>query len=132
MRKKMAMIPIGSLAAVMLAVTVISATAQNWPFCTGNPGIDWDQQIKSCTALIQSATEPKENVAVAFFNRALAYEEKGEYARAIADYSDAIRLNPNDAEAHLYRGLDKQRLGDKAGAEADIAAAKRLNPNIDK
>jgi tetratricopeptide (TPR) repeat protein len=128
----MSMIRIGPLAVVMLVVTVISATAQNWQFCTGNPGIDWDQQIKSCTALIQSTTEPKENVAVAFFNRALAYEEKGEYKHAIADYGDAIRLNPNDAEAYLYRGLDKQRLGDKAGAEVDIAAAKRLNPNIDK
>jgi tetratricopeptide (TPR) repeat protein len=116
----------------MLAAPVASAPAQNWPFCTGNPGVDWDQQIKSCSALIQSDTEPKENIAVAFFNRALAYEEKGDYHRAIADYSEAIRLNPNDAEAHLYRGLDKQRIGDKAGAEVDIAEAKRLNPNIDK
>lgn len=120
---------------VALAAMMVSAVAQlspHWQACTGNPGIDWDQQIKSCTALIQSGTELKENVAIAYYNRALAYENKDDYARAVADYDEALRLNPNDADALLYRGIDKQRLGDKAGGEADVAAAKRMNPNIGK
>jgi tetratricopeptide (TPR) repeat protein len=118
-----------------IAAMTMSAAAQlssHWQFCTGNPGIDWDTQIRSCTALIQSATEAKENVAIAFYNRAVAYENKDRYDLAIGDYSEAIRLNPNDADFYLYRGLDRQRMGDKAGAEADITEAKRLNPNIGK
>jgi tetratricopeptide (TPR) repeat protein len=125
----------GIVACIVLVTTTTSAAAQlssHWQACTGNPGIDWDTQIRSCTALIQSNTELKENVAIAFYNRALAYENKEKYELAIADYSEAIRLNPNDADAYLYRGLDKQRTGDKDGAEADIAAARRLNPNIGK
>ena len=125
----------GVAGSVLLAAAVTSAAAQlssHWQACTGNPGIDWDTQIRSCTALIQSNTELKENVAIAFYNRALAYENKEKYELAIADYSEAIRLNPNDADAYLYRGLDKQRTGDKDGAEADIAVARRLNPNIGK
>jgi tetratricopeptide (TPR) repeat protein len=118
-----------------IAATTMSAAAQmssHWQFCTGNPGIDWDSQIRSCTTLIQSGTEAKENVAIAFYNRAVAHENKDRYDLAIADYSEAIRLNPNDADFYFYRGLDRQRMGDKAGAEADIAEAKRLNPNIGK
>ena len=115
-----------------MMVSAVAQLSPHWQACTGNPGIDWDQQIKSCTALIQSGTELKENVAIAYYNRALAYENKDDYARAVADYDEALRLNPNDADALLYRGIDKQRLGDKAGGEADVAAAKRMNPNIGK
>ncbi|MGB8048656.1 MAG: tetratricopeptide repeat protein [Pseudolabrys sp.] len=110
----------------------VAQVSSHWQLCTGNPGIDWDTQIKSCTALIQSGTELKENEAIAFYNRALAYENKEKYDLAIADFTEAIRLNPNDADFFLYRGIDKQRIGDKAGAEADIAEAKRLNPNVGK
>jgi tetratricopeptide (TPR) repeat protein len=119
--------------AIALAAVTSFANAQlspQWHGCTGNTGIDWDQQIKSCTALIESGADAKENVAIAFYNRALAYENKEDYERAIADYSEAIRLNPNDADAYFYRSLDRKRKGDNAGAEADMAAAKRINPNI--
>jgi tetratricopeptide (TPR) repeat protein len=124
-----------AFAGVFVFASTVCATAQlssHWQACTGNPGIDWDTQIKSCTALIQSGTELQENVAIAFYNRALAYENKNKLDLAIADFSEAIRLNPNDADAFLYRGLDRQRVGDTAGAEADISEAKRLNPNIGK
>jgi len=123
---------VGAIALAAVAGVANAQLSPQWEACTGNPGIDWDQQINSCTVLIQSGNKSKENLAVAYYNRGLAYENKEDYARAIADYSDAIRLDPNDAEAFFYRSLDKARMGDKAGAETDMAAAIRINPNIGK
>src|ERR1035437_445783 len=73
-----------------------SAQQQN---CTGNPGIDWDIQIGACTATIQSGRWQGKNLAMVFNNRGIAYKNKGQYDRAIQDYDQAIKLNPNDADA---------------------------------
>lgn len=122
-----------ALACLVGAVTAAGANAQlspNWRGCTGNPDIDWRQQILRCTELIDSGAETRKNLSVAYYDRALAYENLNDYRHAIADYSQAAMLDPADADALLYRGIDRIRTGDRAGGEADIAAAKRIDPNI--
>lgn len=120
------------VAALLLtaALPAYAQTSANWHGCTGNPDIDWARQIAACTALIDSGAETAENTGIAYYNRALAYENLDKFENAIADFTHAIALNPNDADSYLYRGIDKTRIGDKAGGEADIETAKRLNPNI--
>jgi tetratricopeptide (TPR) repeat protein len=118
-------------AVVALALIARLANAQtpsNWNICTGDPRGDWDRQISSCTALIGSGKEANDNLATAYYNRALAYENNEDYAHAVADYSEAIRLNPNEADALVFRSLNREKIGDKKGAEADMAAAKRIDP----
>jgi tetratricopeptide (TPR) repeat protein len=51
---------------------------------------------------------------------------KGEFDKAIADYTEAIRLNPKDAKAYYLRGLFYKVRGKTDKAKADIAEAKRL------
>jgi tetratricopeptide (TPR) repeat protein len=120
----------------LIATTLMTAGAAraqlspNWNGCTGNPDVEWKQQIERCGELIESGAENRQNLAIAYYNRGLAYENLDDYAKAIADYTQALALDPKDADALLYRGLDKIRLGDKAGGEADVAAAKRIDPNI--
>ena len=40
----------------------------------------------------------------AFCSRGFAYEENGEYDKAIGDYTEAIRLNRQYADAYNNRG----------------------------
>jgi tetratricopeptide (TPR) repeat protein len=130
------MIAMRRFSLVVMATFMITADAAhaqlspNWKGCTGNPDVEWKQQIERCSDLISSGAESQQNLAIAYYNRGLAYENLNNYAKAIADYSEAFALDPEDADALLYRGLDKIRLGDKAGGDADIEAAKRIDPNI--
>ena len=48
--------------------------------------------------------------------------------KAIADYDEAIRLKPRDAQAHYHRGLAYYRSGDDVRAIADYDAAIHLDP----
>lgn len=46
--------------------------------------------------------DPKD--AEAYFNRGLAYEDKGQYYKAISDYSKSIEINRKFVEAYNNRG----------------------------
>ena len=52
-----------------------------------------------------------------------------EYDRAIQDYDQAIRLNPNYASAFNNRGLAYVNKGDNDRAIQDYDQAIKLNPN---
>ena len=64
-----------------------------------------------------------------YYNRANVYFDQGKYAAAIADYGEAIRLNPKFASANLSRGAAYYHLGDMPAAIADYEAYLRLNPD---
>jgi tetratricopeptide (TPR) repeat protein len=57
------------------------------------------------------------------------YAAKGDLDKAIADHSQAIRLNPGFADAYSSRGSAYRRKGDFNRAIADIETALRINPN---
>ena len=68
--------------------------------------------------------------AVDFINRGNAWQEKGEYDKAIADYNQAIRLKPNNADPYYFRGVVWEKKGEYDNAIADHNRAILLNPNF--
>jgi Flp pilus assembly protein TadD len=50
----------------------------------------------------------------------------GDCDKAIADHTEAIRLDPKYAEAYYGRSLAYSKKGEKAKEDVDLAQAKRL------
>ncbi len=55
-------------------------------------------------------------------------QEQGHLQEAIAEYDEALRLNPQDAVAYANRGLTYLNLGDYQRAIANLDEALRLDP----
>src|SRR5258708_6164349 len=63
-----------------------------------------------------------------YSNRGFAYRKKGELDRAIADYSQAISLDPKAAQYYYNRGVTYRSKGDVDRAIADYNQAITIDP----
>src|SRR5215510_11411259 len=62
------------------------------------------------------------------YNRGVALAQRGEFDRAIAEFDQAIELDPHLADAWCYRGNAYNSKGDPDRAMADINRAIALSP----
>jgi tetratricopeptide (TPR) repeat protein len=87
-----------------------------------------DLWIPGCTALIERQGLEPEQLAQAYSMRALGFSLKGQYDRAIADYDQAIIINPDFAVALNNRAWAYFRSGRGPNGLADVEKSLRLNP----
>jgi tetratricopeptide (TPR) repeat protein len=90
-------------------------------------GTDPDRIIAACTKIINSKKESKGDRAWAYSNRGVGYENKGDRDRALADYNEAVRLDPKNGDAFRNRGGIYDLKGDRDRAIANYDEALRLN-----
>jgi len=107
-------------ASAVLAVLSAAALADDKSDCQNNG--NRDLQIKSCSALIERDAKD----AMAYHNRGVAYQFKGDLDRAIADYNKAIELRPTYARAYESRGRAYASKGVFTNAVADVTKATEL------
>lgn len=69
-----------------------------------------------------------EELATAYVGRGVDFREKGYCTKAIADFFEAIRLNPANPMAYHNRGLAYRQNNDHDLAIADFSEAVRLSP----
>jgi lipoprotein NlpI len=89
---------------------------------------EYDEAIRLFSAALASGDLSPGNTIIAHHNRGNTYQDKGDYARAIAEYNVAIRLNPAYSEAYFSRGRARFSLGDYASAVTDFATSVKLDP----
>jgi curved DNA-binding protein CbpA len=83
----------------------------------GKPGIGININTQSLTA-------------EEYYQRGYEKSQKGDYRGAIADYNEALEINPNLAEVYCYRGFANYKLGDERASSKDYTRALELNPNL--
>ena len=91
---------------------------------------DPEAAIIDCTRSINSGKWKGSYLAAFYSNRAAAYHAKGDNDRAMADLSEAIRLDPKLAMARNNRGAAYNEQGDNDRAIADYNEAIRIDPKF--
>src|ERR1700759_718818 len=93
-----------SSVALLLMWAPCAALAQSdrdWKLCEAE---DADAALPACTRLIETGKLDDSKRAIAHDNRGVAYWRKRDFNRAIADYDEAIRIDPQSARAYMRRG----------------------------
>jgi len=112
-----------------VSVSGPSTFSQQLDWCSAKNDTSTKQQISACTALIDSGRGNAHGLSEALYNRGNAYAATGNFNHAIADYDQAIRLNPTMATAFDNRGRAYSEQNQIERAAADYDEAIRLNPN---
>lgn len=108
------------------APAIAQARSQLGPLCTTDT-TPTDQMIEACSKIIALKVFKGEQLATVYFWRAVGSNKKGDYARVIADATEAIRLQPSQA-AYNLRGSAYCDRGDHDIAIADFDDALKLGP----
>jgi tetratricopeptide (TPR) repeat protein len=110
-----------------LAATGTQAHAGDRETCVSSSD---DQGIAACTALIASDKFKGKLLARVHFNRGVAWSTKGDHDRSIADYSEAIRIDPREAMFYFNRCDEWIGKGNHERAIADCNEAIKLDAKI--
>ena len=89
-----------------------------------------DTSIRGCTVMLESKYAGSAEQTFAHYRRGMAYDQKGDLDHAIADDTEAIRLNPREYVAYNNRGLAYQHKGDLDHAITDYSKAVELVPEM--
>jgi tetratricopeptide (TPR) repeat protein len=89
---------------------------------------DWDRKIAGCTKLLAAPQLPPAALSTIYAARGTGWAAKNDFARAIVDFDQSLRLNPKNLVALINRGAAWLLRGETDKAIADLDAAAQLDP----
>ena len=113
----------------MLATQALAATPADRADCAGKVDKEPDVALAACSRVIDDASEAAFERARAYKIAAALRSTTKDYDRAIADYSEAIKIDPHDAPAYARRGMAWTEKGEFDSATADLTEAIKIDPN---
>ena len=119
-RTRAALILGAVLAAGVLAAFALRAADDSAQHCFADDG---EAAIAACTRAIDSGRFRGAELAAIYGNRAIELRQRGDYDRAIADYSEAIRFDTGLVGAYAGRGLAYEGANDIEKAKSDYRKA---------
>jgi tetratricopeptide (TPR) repeat protein len=119
MRKVLALAFLSTVCATAAGADVVSDCTQNRHA---------QARLRACSEVIAGPAYSPDQKALAYRNRGNARADVGAGAQAVADFTEAIRLQPGDAGGYAGRGRARLAIHDVDGAIADYSEALRLAP----
>jgi tetratricopeptide (TPR) repeat protein len=90
---------------------------------------DWDKAVSLFRRATEIDRKNAPNLAAALQQRAAAYFAQQKFDLAMADFSEAIKLTPNDPNVYERRAYIEMQVRDYDEALADYSQAIKLRPN---
>jgi tetratricopeptide (TPR) repeat protein len=89
----------------------------------------YDEAIDLCDKALETKLTPS-YMSNAYMTRGNAYAGKGDWDRALRDYDEAVRIQPNNYDALVNRGNAYARKKERDKSTRDYDEALRLNPKM--
>src|ERR1700710_2803375 len=87
---------------VVAAAPAFAVDQRDFKNC--DQSVDWDLKIAGCTKMLQVPKLPPEALSAIYAARGSGFAGKNDFARAIVDFNEALRLNPKSVAALNNRG----------------------------
>ena len=126
----MARMLFGALVATLIMTPAGAQNDQQARWCRGEDGATLEQTISGCGAVIARRSDTPQQIALAHSLRGGAIYYKGDPVAAIADYDEAIKLDPAFARAFNNRCWARAVVGRLPEAVADCDESLRLAPDV--
>ena len=89
---------------------------------------DWNKAVDSFRKATGLDRKWAPNLAAALQQRGVAFMSQQKLPEAVADFSEALQINPRDAGIHERRAYVEMKLNDLDKALADYSEAIKINP----
>jgi tetratricopeptide (TPR) repeat protein len=90
---------------------------------------DWNKAVDAFRKAAELDGKQAPNLIAALQQRGAAYTNEQKFPEAIADFSEALKMKPNDAGIYERRAYVEMKMNDLDKALADYSEAIRLNPD---